>query len=131
MSLVRELASAATMRVEDRSRSAAHSRPRPTTARGRAAAARNPKKVFVAPRLVFFLMRRRTAQAKDSARRVLFEIPARRWRQFRVFLSEEEMSVADLIYATGFLVKATVYPVAALLVAFAFLVATLAGTGLL
>lgn len=112
---LRELIYVATMRAEDRSMG--------STRRGK-------HRVFVGPRLAFFLTRRRMAQIKDTSRYLLLERPSRVWRQFRTFLREEEITLTDLMYAVGFLVKATVYPAAALLLAIACLLATLNQAGL-
>jgi len=114
---VRDLINIATMRAEDRSLAA--------TRRGRR------KKVYVAPRLVVFLVRRRIGVVRETARRLLVERPANRWSQFLEFLRYEDVTLTELIYAVGFLAKATIYPVAAFLLAIAFLTAALSNAGLL
>jgi hypothetical protein len=120
------------LRADDRSATSAGRRRRGNRGRSGYSPAHGPtKRVFVFPRLAFFLMRRRTAAFKDAARQLLIEIPLTRWRQFRVFLREEEVTVTELIYAIGYLMKATFYPAAALITSIAALIGALAGIGVL
>lgn len=127
---IRELAAIVTLRADDRSVPAAGRRKlRQHLSRGYATPHERPKRMLASPRLAFFVMRRRIAATKDAARRILFEIPARTWRHFREFLGEEEVTLTELMYAVGYLVKATFYPAAALLAALATLLGVLAQVG--
>lgn len=87
------------------------------------------RRVFVAPRLTFFLVRRRLAQFKDASRRVLFDRPVTMARQFADFRREEGVTLAEMMHAAGALIQSTLYPVAALLTALASLILTLDKAG--
>jgi hypothetical protein len=113
---IRELIAAFALRATDRR----------MTSAGRA-----DERVLVAPRLVFFLTRRRMAFLKDTARRKLLEEPVNKWSSLRTFLREEDVSIAELIYAVGYLLKSGIYPAAAFLTALATLLGTLHAIGLL
>jgi hypothetical protein len=95
------------------------------TASGR----RAEQQVLVAPRLVFFLVRRRLAYFKDTARTKIFDDMRTRWSQFRAFLREEDVSIAELTYAVGYLMRSAFYPAAAFLTALATLLATVFAVG--
>ncbi len=128
---IREVAAVVFLRADDRSATSARKKRQRERRVGYSPAHGSSKRVLVAPRLAFLLMRRRIAAVKDALRRLLFEIPSRKWSQFRRFLGEEEATFSDFVFAIGFLFKATLYPLAAFLVAIATLLGALAGAGLL
>jgi hypothetical protein len=89
-------------------------------------------KLWTTPRLLYFLTRRRIAQAKDCLRRVLLEKPRESIASIREFLTDmPKESLGELITALSYLVRSLLEGWAAVIGALAVLIGALAQAGLL
>jgi hypothetical protein len=90
------------------------------------------RRLWVAPRLGFFLARRRLAQAKDWLRRVFVENPKASLASVREFLADLPIGPrAELLRSIGYLVRSLLEGWAHVLVALAVLIGALSRAGLL
>ncbi len=89
------------------------------------------RKLWVAPRLAYFLTRRRVAQAKDWLRRVFVEKPEASWSSVRDFFADRPKgSAIELIRAVGYLVGSLLEGWAAIILAIGLLIGALSRAGL-
>jgi hypothetical protein len=90
------------------------------------------RRLWVAPRLGFFLARRRLAQAKDWLRRVFVENPAASLASVREFFADTPReSLAELLRSIGYMSRSLLEGWAHVLVALAILIGALSRAGLL
>jgi hypothetical protein len=90
------------------------------------------RRLWVAPRLGFFLARRRLAQVKDWMRRVFVENPAASLASVREFFADRpKESLADLLRSVGYLGRSLLEGWAHVMVALAILIGAFSRAGLL
>ncbi len=89
------------------------------------------RKLWAAPRLGFFLVKRRVAQIKDWARRVFLENPKAACASVWALLADPPDSTIELLRAIGYVTGSLLQGWAAILLALAVLIGALSHAGLL